>query len=94
MLVSHSTKQKGLAQAPDVTATVLSVVGLPVPDAVAAAPADQRPGRRQLRAAGPSRLTYLADYDEASHDVHDLVEPFFTVFAYGAAPHLPARALV
>jgi hypothetical protein len=83
LLVSPSTKQKGLAQAPDVTATVLSVVGLPVPDAVAGAPltSDPAPDNSQRRAE--ARLTYLADYDEASHDVHDLVEPFFTVFAYG-----------
>ena len=40
--------------------------------------------RRTTRSAGPRPgSTYLADYDEASHDVHDLVEPFFTVFAYG-----------
>ena len=36
VLVSGSTKQAGLAQFPDVTATVLYAVGLPVPDAVAA----------------------------------------------------------
>ncbi|MFL6171246.1 MAG: hypothetical protein ACJ711_16345, partial [Ornithinibacter sp.] len=83
VLVSSSTKQKGLAQAPDVTATVLSVVGLPVPDAVAGAPltSDRAPDNSERRAQ--ARLTYLADYDEASHDVHDLVEPFFMVFAYG-----------
>jgi len=83
VLVSHSTKQKGLAQAPDVTATVLSAVGLPVPDAVAGAPltVDPAPDNSQQRAQ--ARLTYLADYDQASHDVHDLVEPFFTGFAYG-----------
>ncbi|HYN66178.1 MAG TPA: hypothetical protein VES93_04765 [Ornithinibacter sp.] len=83
VLVSQSTKQKGLAQAPDVTATVLSAVGLPVPDAVAGAPltVDKAPDNSERRAQ--ARLTYLADYDEASHEVHDLVEPFFTVFAYG-----------
>jgi hypothetical protein len=83
VLVSHSTKQTGLAQAPDVTATVLSAVGLPVPDAVAGAPltVDPAPDNSELRAE--ARLTYLADYDQASHDVHDLVEPFFMVFAYG-----------
>ncbi len=83
VLVSQSTKQRGLAQAPDVTATVLSAVGLPVPDAVAGAPltVDKAPDNSERRAQ--ARLTYLADYDEASHEVHDLVEPFFTVFAYG-----------
>ena len=83
VLVSHSTKQKGLAQAPDVTATVLSVVGLPVPDAVAGAPLTSDPAPDNSEARAEARLTYLADYDQASHDVHDLVEPFFTVFAYG-----------
>ena len=83
VLVSQSTKQKGLAQAPDVTATVLSVVGLPVPDAVAGAPLTSDPAPDNSERRAEARLTYLADYDEASHDVHDLVEPFFTVFAYG-----------
>jgi len=83
VLVSPSTKQKGLAQAPDVTATVLSVVGLPVPDAVAGAPLTSDPAPDNSERRARARLTYLADYDEASHDVHDLVEPFFMVFAYG-----------
>ncbi len=51
---------------------------------------DPAPDNSERRAE--ARLTYLADYDEASHDVHDLVEPFFTVFAYGQLAHLPARA--
>lgn len=83
VLVSPSTKQRGLAQSPDVTATVLSVVGLPVPDAVAGAPLRSDPAPDNSERRAQARLTYLADYDEASHDVHDLVEPFFTVFAYG-----------
>ena len=83
VLVSQSTKQKGLAQAPDVTATVLSLVSLPVPDAVGGAPLTNDPAPDNSERRAEARLTYLADYDEASHDVHDLVEPFFTVFAYG-----------
>ena len=55
VLVSQSTKQRGLAQAPDVTATVLSVVGLPVPDAVAGAPltVDPAPDNSERRARRP-----------------------------------------
>ena len=83
LLVSQSTKQRGLAQAPDVTATVLSAVGLPVPDAVQGSPLKSDPAPDNSERRAQARLTYLADYDEASHDVHDLVEPFFTVFAYG-----------
>ena len=62
---------------------MLSVVGLPVPDAVAGAPLTSDPAPDNSERRAEARLTYLADYDEASHDVHDLVEPFFTVFAYG-----------
>ena len=83
VLVSQSTKQKGLAQAPDVTATVLSVLGLPVADAVTGSPLTSDPAPDNSERRARARLTYLADYDEASHDVHDLVEPFFMVFAYG-----------
>jgi len=83
VLVSQSTKQKGLAQAPDVTATVLSVLGLPVADAVTGSPLTSDPAPDNSERRARARLTYLADYEEASHDVHDLVEPFFMVFAYG-----------
>ncbi len=83
LLYSPSTRHAGLAQAQDITATVLSSVGLPVPDAVGGAPLTSvvAPDNSQRRAE--ARHTELVDYDEASHDVHDLVEPFFTVFAYG-----------
>ncbi len=83
LLYSPSTRHAGLAQAQDITATVLSSVGLPVPDAVGGAPLTSvvAPDNSQRRAE--ARHTGLVDYDEASHDVHDLVEPFFTVFAYG-----------
>ena len=83
LLESSSTRQSGLAQAQDLTATALSVVGLPVPDSVGGAPltSDLAPDNSQRRAE--ARHTHLVDYDEASHDVHDAVEPFFTVFAYG-----------
>lgn len=83
LLVSESTRQVGLAQSSDVTATVLSTVGLPLPDGLGAAPltSEAAPDNSERRAE--SRLTGLIDYDEASHEVHSLVEPFFTAFAYG-----------
>jgi len=83
VLVSGSTKQEGLAQIPDITATVLASVGLPVPDAVNGAPMTVRSAPDNSQQRAQQRLTTLRDYDEASHDVHSLVEPFFTVFAYG-----------
>ncbi|MFQ6170842.1 hypothetical protein ACK8HX_04485 [Oryzobacter sp. R7] len=83
LLESESTRQVGLAQSSDVTATVLSAVGLPVPPGLggSALTTDAAPDNSERRAEG--RLTGLIDYDEASHEVHGLVEPFFTVFAYG-----------
>lgn len=82
-LLSGSTRQAGLAQAPDLTATVLSLVGLEVPDTVqgSALTTESAPDNSERRAR--DRLRALRDLDEASHDVHGLVEPFFQVFAYG-----------
>ncbi len=82
-LVSGSTGQKGLAQAPDLTATVLARVGLDVPPAVAGSPLTSDPAPDNSERRADARLTALRDYDEASHAVHGLVEPFFQVFAYG-----------
>lgn len=82
-LVSGSTRQDGLAQAPDLTATVLAGVGLPVPDSVAGSPLTTDPAPDGSERRATERLTHLRDLDEASHDVHGLVEPFFQVFAYG-----------
>ncbi len=83
LLASDSTHQSGLVQAPDLTATILSTVGLPVPPGLGGSPltSDAAPDNSERRAE--DRLTTLVDYDEASHEVHGLVEPFFTVFAYG-----------
>ena len=83
LLRSESTKQSGLAQAQDVTATVLSAVGLPVPSTVGGAPLTSDPAPDNSERRAQARLTALTDYDEASHEVHGLVEPFFQVFAYG-----------
>ncbi len=82
-LVSGSTRQVGLAQSPDLTATVLAGVGVEVPAAVSGNPltVDPAPDNSERRAR--DRLVTLRDLDEASHDVHGLVEPFFQVFAYG-----------
>ncbi len=82
-LYSDSTRQSGLAQTADLTATVLDGVGLSVPSAVGGSPltTEAAPDNSERRAA--DRLQTLRDLDEASHDVHGLVEPFFQVFAYG-----------
>ncbi|PKW27007.1 hypothetical protein [Phycicoccus duodecadis] len=83
MLRSGSTRQLGLAQTSDLTATVLAGVGVAVPDAIQGSPlrSDPAPDNSERRAR--ERLQTLRDLDESSHDVHDLVEPFFQVFSYG-----------
>ncbi len=83
LLASESTRQEGLAQTADLTATILATVGLPVPAGLGGSPLTnvQAPDNSERRAE--DRLTHLVDLDEASHEVHGLVEPFFTVFAYG-----------
>ena len=82
-LVSGSTRQEGLAQSPDLTATVLSRVGVDVPPAVDGAPLVSEPAPDNSESRAEDRLTTLRDYDDASHDVNGLVEPFFQVLAYG-----------
>jgi len=82
-LVSGSTRQAGLAQAPDVTATVLSRVGLEVPSAVEGAPLTVRAAPDNSERRADARLQTLRDFDQASDEVHDLVTPFFQVLAYG-----------
>ena len=83
LLFSDSTRQTGLAQAADLTATVLSTVGLPVPPGLGGSALTSEPDADNSERRAETRLTGLVDYDEASHEVHGLVEPFFTVFAYG-----------
>lgn len=83
LLVSPSTRQSGLAQSQDITATVLSTLGLPVPSTVGGAPLTTDPAPDNSERRAQARLTALTDHDEASHEVHGLVEPFFQVFAYG-----------
>ncbi|HQK32797.1 MAG TPA: hypothetical protein PLZ92_14060 [Phycicoccus sp.] len=80
---SPSTKQPGLAQAQDLTVTALSLQGLQVPDALGGAPLSFAEADGNSDALAALRLQHLVDYDQASHEVHALVPPFFNAFAYG-----------
>lgn len=82
-LYSPSTHQPGLIQSSDLTVTILDLVHIPVPLGLGGAvlSSGTAPDNSEERAA--SRLKALTDYDEASHEVHSLVPPFFMVFAYG-----------
>lgn len=82
-LVSGSTRQDGLAQAQDLTATILDRVGADVPEAVGGAPLTTNPAPDSSPTRAAARLAALRDYEDAAHEVHGLVEPFFSVFSYG-----------
>lgn len=82
-LDSPSTRQPGLIQAQDLTVTLLSLNGIPVPSTLGGRTITSRPAQDNSEASAQQRLQALVDQDLASHEVHRLVPPFFTVFAYG-----------
>lgn len=95
ILGSDSTRQRGLVQSADVTATVLAHAELAVPDAVAGTPLQVLPDRNVSTAIAPqaavARLLQLRDLGDAANQVHPLVAPFFVMWvllqliAYGFA---------
>lgn len=82
-LASTSTRQPGLVQAQDVTVTLLAGQGLRVPEALGGAPLKFVAANGNTDATVQDRLRHLVDIGQASYEVHGLVRPFFTVFAYG-----------
>ena len=76
-LESTSTRQSGLIQLADLTATVLARAGRPDPAGVSGNPLRVVPADDTSAAAAADRLQGLIDYDQASHEVHSLVPPFF-----------------
>src|SRR5665811_1226666 len=84
-LESSSTRQPGLVQLSDLTATVLDHLSIPRPSRLSI-PRPSRLGGAPLRfvlgdgndqRSAHERLTALLDLDRASYEVHGLVEPFF-----------------
>ena len=82
-LDSRSTRQPGLVQAQDLTVTLLTLNGITAPESLGGATLTSTPATDNSEAAAAGRLQALADQDLASHEVHALVPPFFSVFAYG-----------
>jgi hypothetical protein len=76
-LWSSSTRQSGLAQLADLTVTLLAAGRAPVPAALGGATLKAQAGDGSSVAAASSRLQALVDEDQASHEVHALVPPFF-----------------
>lgn len=81
-LFSTSTRQPALIQLSDLTATVLAEAGVPVPAEVGGAPLEVTPVAGATTAGARERLQALTDYDQASHEVHNLVQPFFNGWVY------------
>ena len=81
-LRSASTRQTGLVQAPDLTATLISAAGVELPRELGGKPLHRVPADSNAESAARERLRALVDYDQASHEVHSLVPPFFNAVVY------------
>lgn len=81
-LYSPSTRQPGLVQSADLTVTLLSSAGVDVPAGLGGGMLRRGDEGGNSQAAARDRLRHLVDFDDASHDVHDLVEPFFSWLVY------------
>ena len=76
-LGSTSTRQQGLVQLADLTPTILEHLGIPRPPGLGGAPLQFVPSDGNSERSALERLGALLDYDQASHEVRSLVEPFF-----------------
>lgn len=76
-LYSPSTRQDGLVQSADLTVTALSAAGVPTPEALGGFALRRGQEDSNSEAAARDRLRHLLDFDQASHEVHPLVPPFF-----------------
>jgi hypothetical protein len=82
-LYSGSTRQQGLVQSPDLTATVLDLAGIEIPSTLGGSVLTSSTAADNSERRAQGRLQLLRDFDEASHDVHRLVPPFFAALAVG-----------
>ena len=72
-------------QSADLTVTALTAAGVPIPDSLggtALRRGDADGEASNSEAAAQDRLRQLLDFDEASHEVHPLVPPFFNGVVY------------
>ena len=76
-LESGSTRTLGLVQLTDLTPTVLQHLGIPRPSKLGGTPLQFVPAQEVSDHFADQRLRTLLDYDQASHSVRSLVEPFF-----------------
>jgi hypothetical protein len=76
-LESTSTRQQGLVQLSDLTPTILEHLHIARPSRLGGTPLQFVPSDGNSEQSANGRLRALLDYDQASHEVHSLVEPFF-----------------
>jgi hypothetical protein len=76
-LESSSTRQPGLVQLTDLTPSILAHLGIPRPPNLGGTPIRFVPAGESSDQSAYKRLRALLDYDQSSHEVHSLVEPFF-----------------
>ncbi|HEY3534317.1 MAG TPA: hypothetical protein VGK60_02025 [Pedococcus sp.] len=81
-LYSPSTRQTGLVQSADLSVTLLEAGGVPVPKGMGGRALTRVPAEGNSDASALERLQHLVDFDDASHDVHALVPPFFNAVVY------------
>jgi hypothetical protein len=81
-LFSPSTRQDGLVQSADLTVTLLSAAGVDTPAGLGGKALSRGAEGSNSESAARDRLRHLVDFDDASHDVHALVPPFFNAVVY------------
>lgn len=82
MLESLSTRQPGLIQAADITATALWLERHELPEGIDGRPLEVTPALDASDERATERWNALVDLQDAATQVHELVEPFFII--YGA----------
>ena len=78
---SPSTRQPGLVQLDDVTATILTHAGVAVPGEVSGSPLQRSPAPNGSSALAQRRQGVLVDYELSSRSVQPVVYPFFVTWA-------------
>jgi hypothetical protein len=81
LLYSPSTRQPGLVQLDDITATILAHAGAAVPSEVSGSPLRDSPAANDSEALAQMRHGDLVDYELSSRWVQPVVYPFFVTWA-------------
>ena len=79
-LYSPSTRQPGLVQLDDITATILNHAGVAVPREVSGTPLQRSPAQDSSDTLAQRRHAALVDYDLSSRSVQPVVYPFFVTW--------------